>query len=73
MVLAVGLLGCLKTEFESRELTPGRADFYNYIAIGNSLTQGFQDSESVPPCNRQWFNSDFCSLLGTSDLRPKQI
>jgi len=37
------LSSCLKTEFEDFEATSGTADFTNYIAVGNSLTQGYQD------------------------------
>jgi lysophospholipase L1-like esterase len=33
----------LKTEFENYEITQGSADFSNYVAVGNSLTQGYQD------------------------------
>lgn len=35
--------GCRKVEFEPSEKTSGEADFTRYIAVGNSLTQGFQD------------------------------
>jgi hypothetical protein len=34
---------CRKVEFEEVERTSGDADFSTYIAVGNSLTQGFQD------------------------------
>ena len=37
------LTSCLKTEFDDYELTQGSADFSNYVAVGNSLTQGYQD------------------------------
>lgn len=36
-------VSCLKTEFEEFEVTSGQLDFSNYIAVGNSLTQGYQD------------------------------
>ncbi len=39
----VALTSCLKTEFEPRERTSGSADFTRYVAVGNSLTQGYQD------------------------------
>ncbi len=39
----VALTSCLKTEFDPRERTSGSADFTNYVAVGNSLTQGYQD------------------------------
>ncbi|MFB0925319.1 MAG: hypothetical protein QMB65_08560 [Vicingaceae bacterium] len=34
---------CTKTQFEEFEVTNGAADFSNYIAVGSSFTQGFQD------------------------------
>ncbi len=34
---------CRKTEFDPLERTTGDADFTTYVAVGNSLTQGFQD------------------------------
>ena len=34
---------CRKAEFAEVERTSGEADFTRYIAVGNSLTQGFQD------------------------------
>jgi len=34
---------CRKVEFEEVERTYGDADFSTYIAVGNSLTQGYQD------------------------------
>ncbi len=41
--LAVLLFGCRKTEFDPIERTQGSADFSRYVAVGNSLTQGYQD------------------------------
>lgn len=41
--LTIVLTSCLKTEFESFEPSQGNADFSNYVAVGNSLTQGYQD------------------------------
>ena len=43
MSAVFALTSCLKTEFEPRERTSGSADFSNYVAVGNSLTQGYQD------------------------------
>jgi lysophospholipase L1-like esterase len=34
---------CRKVEFEEVERTYGDADFSRYVAVGNSLTQGYQD------------------------------
>lgn len=42
-LFSVLLFGCLKTEFDQKELTQGNANFTKYIAVGNSLTQGYQD------------------------------
>lgn len=41
--LVLFLTSCLKTEFDDYELTQGSADFSNYVAVGNSLTQGYLD------------------------------
>ncbi|MCB9360906.1 MAG: hypothetical protein H6587_05780 [Flavobacteriales bacterium] len=41
--LSIILSSCLKTEFDEFELASGTADFSNYVAVGNSLTQGYQD------------------------------
>ncbi len=37
------LFSCTKTQFDEYEAFGGEADFSNYIALGNSLTQGYQD------------------------------
>lgn len=39
----VSTLSCTKSQFDEYETTSGSADFTNYIAVGNSLTQGYQD------------------------------
>jgi len=36
-------ISCKKTQFDEVERTNGDADFTRYVAVGNSLTQGFQD------------------------------
>jgi len=36
-------LSCTKTEFDNFEANSGTANFTNYVAVGNSLTQGYQD------------------------------
>lgn len=41
--LLLFLTSCLKTEFENFEPNAGSANFSNYVAVGNSLTQGYQD------------------------------
>jgi len=40
--IAIFILGCKKTEFDEYKTTSGTADFTNYVAVGNSLTQGYQ-------------------------------
>lgn len=42
--IAIIAISCTKTQFDEFETTAGSADFSNYIAVGNSLTQGFQDN-----------------------------
>ena len=38
------IASCTKTEFDPYEApNSGSADFSNYISIGSSFTQGFQD------------------------------
>jgi len=41
--IIVTAISCRKVEFDEVERTYGEADFSTYIAVGNSLTQGFQD------------------------------
>ncbi|MBK8925631.1 MAG: SGNH/GDSL hydrolase family protein [Crocinitomicaceae bacterium] len=41
--IIAGSVSCRKTEFAEVERTNGEADFTHYIAVGNSLTQGYQD------------------------------
>lgn len=41
--IAVITGSCRKVEFEEIERTYGDADFTHYVAVGNSLTQGYQD------------------------------
>ncbi len=43
LVVALVVLSCAKTEFDDYETSSGQADFTNYVAVGNSLTQGYQD------------------------------
>ena len=43
LFILVILTSCLKTEFDDHEVGAGEIDFSNYIAVGNSLTQGYQD------------------------------
>jgi len=43
ILIAVVITSCLKTEFDNVELNAGSANFSNYVAVGNSLTQGYQN------------------------------
>jgi len=44
IIAATVALSCTKTQFDDAEATSGgSANFSNYIAVGNSLTQGYQD------------------------------
>jgi hypothetical protein len=42
-IVSVVFTSCQKTEFDEFEIKSGTADFSNYIAVGNSLTQGYSD------------------------------
>ena len=41
--LVLAALSCTKTQFDEYDTSSGDADFSNYVAVGNSLTQGYQD------------------------------
>lgn len=43
LFLVIISISCTKSQFDEFETTSGTADFTNYIAVGNSLTQGYQD------------------------------
>ena len=45
LFIAIGLtvISCRKVDFDEVERTNGDADFTRYVAVGNSLTQGYQD------------------------------
>ncbi len=43
LVAVFAVLSCTKTQYDEYEVTSGEADFSNYVAVGNSLTQGYQD------------------------------
>jgi len=44
VVSVLAILSCTKTQFDEYEISAGSADFSNYIAVGNSITQGYQDN-----------------------------
>jgi lysophospholipase L1-like esterase len=41
--LIIIFFSCTKTQYDEYEVSSGQADFSNYVAVGNSLTQGYQD------------------------------
>ncbi|MBN4072797.1 hypothetical protein JYT74_02025 [Crocinitomix catalasitica] len=43
-VALLSLAACRKSQFGAVERSSGDADFTHYVAVGNSLTQGFQDN-----------------------------
>lgn len=43
LVFILGIFSCTKTQFDDYETSSGDANFSNYVAVGNSLTQGYQD------------------------------
>lgn len=42
-VVALTLASCTKTQYSAPAYSTGSANFSNYVAVGNSLTQGFMD------------------------------
>jgi len=43
IVASLSIIGCRKVDFDVVDRTEGEADFTKYIALGNSLTQGYAD------------------------------
>jgi len=43
LIFILTSLACTKSQFDDYQTTSGSANFSNYIAVGNSLTQGYQD------------------------------
>ena len=43
LIVVLTVFSCTKTQFDDYENSSGDADFSNYVAVGNSLTQGYQD------------------------------
>jgi len=43
-IVVLTALSCTKTQFDDFEQIQGNADFSNYVAVGNSITQGMQDN-----------------------------
>lgn len=43
VIMIAGLSSCTKTQFNTPSYSTGKANFSTYIAVGNSLTQGYMD------------------------------
>lgn len=43
IALTIVIFSCTKTQYDDYETSSGDANFSNYVAVGNSLTQGYQD------------------------------
>jgi lysophospholipase L1-like esterase len=72
-IVALGLFSCTKTEYEEFEATNGgTANFTTYIAVGNSLTQGYQDGGLHNEYNQQdnSFPAIIAKQMGTSFVQP---
>jgi lysophospholipase L1-like esterase len=41
--IAAALIACRKTDFTPASVSPGTANFTTYVAVGNSLTEGYMD------------------------------
>jgi len=41
--IAAALIACRKTDFTPASVSPGSANFTTYVAVGNSLTEGYMD------------------------------
>ena len=70
---AAFVVSCTKSEFDDfGPTTSGTADFSNYVAVGNSLTQGFQDGGLHNGNGEQTnsFPAIIARQMGTSFLQP---
>ncbi|MGP8214102.1 MAG: SGNH/GDSL hydrolase family protein [Bacteroidia bacterium] len=43
LLIAGTFISCTKSQFTPNPVSPGSANFTNYISVGNSLTQGYMD------------------------------
>jgi len=43
IILSLFTISCVKTQYDDYKVSMGNADFSNYVSVGNSLTQGYQD------------------------------
>jgi hypothetical protein len=62
----------MKTDFDEFENTQGTADFSNYIAVGNSFTQGLQDGGLHNEFGQQQnsYPSIIATQMGTNFVQP---
>lgn len=72
-LLGVTALACNKTEFDDFDsVNGGSANFSNYIAVGNSLTQGYQDNGLHNEYNQQdnSFPAIIAKQMGVNFVQP---
>lgn len=72
-LITVAFASCTKTEFDDFEpTTSGSANFSKYIAVGNSLTQGYQDGGLHNEYSQQAnsFPAIIAKQMGTSFVQP---
>ncbi|PCJ00148.1 MAG: hypothetical protein COB15_03170 [Flavobacteriales bacterium] len=65
-------LSCTKSQFDEYETTNGTANFSNYIAVGNSFTQGLQDGGLHNEFGQQdnSFPAIIARQMGTNFVQP---
>ncbi|PCJ27418.1 MAG: hypothetical protein COA97_03890 [Flavobacteriales bacterium] len=65
-------LSCTKTQFDEYETSVGTANFSNYISVGNSFTQGFQDGGLHNEHGQQdnSYPAIIAKQMGTNFLQP---
>jgi len=63
---------CTKTQFDDYETSSGEADFSTYIAVGNSLTQGYQDGAVHNEFGQQdnSYPAIIAKQMGTDFIQP---
>ncbi|HTB06209.1 MAG TPA: SGNH/GDSL hydrolase family protein [Bacteroidia bacterium] len=62
-IAAVSIVSCTKTQFTPNTVSSGSADFSNYIAVGNSLTQGYMDGGVYAYGQSNSFPSDLAAEM----------
>jgi len=65
-------LACTKTQFDDYDTSSGEADFTTYIAVGNSLTQGYQDGAVHNEFGQQdnSYPAIIAEQMGTEFIQP---